>query len=212
MSEQEQPIRLRPVDDADLQLPAGSAFQQLAYPSDYAGVFSPARVVDAGDTISLEPGPIFWRMVVLGLLLCVMVLGSSYRQIHHRFEFPIVWVIIAAVLVLTALPRIRRRDRRPWIVVDCKRQVVKLPRARKSIRFEDIVRLQVVSFDHVDSETGEVQLVFNGQTWCVVSRPDPGVLRQFLGAFHRASGITVVRAMRLTSNDWMVERFIEAGG
>jgi len=222
MSDEE---KVPPLDYAEPALPGGGSFRELAYPSDDATFLNPAKVVDNGVVLQIRPGSAVLRVVFLALVLIVFVLVSSYREVHARFEFPIVPICIVVAIAAYSFNRVRSRNRMPWMMVDRHRRVVSLPRAKKVIRFDEIVRLQVVSFGRVglskyylsyrsEPNSGEVQIVVRNQneqqTWSVVAWPSNEVLRQFVKAFTTATGIPVSRAFPLQSGDWKIKAFDDA--
>ena len=219
-----------PIPYADRSLPtAGVVYQQMAFPSDWAGFWNPARFVEDPTNLRLEPGPLHRSIGVF--VGGALTLGAMFIAARGGFRspngFPVFQVSVCGLLFLLlfifpAICAIRRRQRTPWIAVDRERRVISLPRAPKSVPYSSVVRLQLVSFArvgwssrtwsyHGEPYSGELQIVFrNGareETWCVVSWPAAHVLKRFVVAFREASGIPVSRVTQRVGGEIVVEAF-----
>lgn len=209
----------QPIDYADPEVPGAIVFQRLVYPSDTAGVLDPIRIIDDGVVLRLEPARAYPTLILLLAVLAAFVGGASYRSTHHRFEFSPIPLLIASIIAVYCVRRVRHRIRIPWMVVDRKHQAVILPRSKnKQIEFANVIRLQLVTFCpegitrlgyRYGQPPDELQIVSkNGskeEVRCVIDRPDEKVIKAFLSALHRASGIPVSRAQFLVSKEWRVE-------
>jgi len=223
MSDEQGGAEKRDLDYADVGLPTGKAFSQLAYPGDYAGALNPVSFDDDGTLLTLQPGPVHRRIALLAAVFLLSLVPASYRAVHARFEVPYVWLCVVILAAWYTYHRMRSRDHRPWLAVDLRERAIILPRARKKISFAHIIRLEVVSFAPVglsrktlsyrgDPRSGELRVVFNDrgveQTWCALAWPDAIVLQRFVRRFAEATGIPVSRAMPLQSGEWYVTPFL----
>jgi hypothetical protein len=222
-----------PLPYADPRLAAGSTgYRATSYPADYAG-YGNGRVFDDGTILRLEPSPVFsWRtlwwwlaILVWGALVFLLCTGSRQHPLSFRGRAILAVVAVAVAAILTLLPMVS--DRRtggmlPWIVINRKAKRIQLPRERRELPYEHVVRLQLVSFGKVGLSksmlnysgvppSGELQIVFNDagseQTWCVVDQPDADPVNVFALAFHEATGVPVSRVYPTVSGEWHVEPF-----
>jgi hypothetical protein len=222
-----------PLPYADPKLPVGpTGFQVLSYPGDAAGYVG-GRVKDDGARVSLEPtGALNARWIPIFLVwLAWAVFGVIWVPKQPRSPTPTPqWArrlemfafVSGSGLLFWYLLKPESPSRVPWITVDRMSKRVLLPRGKHSFSFDDLVRLQLVSFDRVGGpagsltarnkpDTGELQIVFHKSgkehTWAVVSSPYGPVVKEFAVAFRQITGVPVSRAYRNLLGEWQVEPF-----
>ena len=219
---------------AEPSLPTGGVvYRMLEYPSDRPGFWNPARIVDDGTLLRLEPGPLRRRLigVCLAVACCIGIMFVSARARPGsvntaRLTIKVsVWGFPFVLLfIVPGLRAVWRQQRTPWVSVDRTKRVICLPRARREIAWTNVVRLQLVSFArvgwsartlsyHGEPNSGEVQIVFHDgareQTWCIVAWPAKNVIKRFAFVFHEATGIPVSRITHRVSGEAVVEAFDE---
>src|SRR5580700_3882463 len=167
-------VQTRTIDYADPRLPTGSAgYRRLEYPSDRAGFWNPAHVTDDGEILKLEPGPLRWRFIGVCFVTvgCIaMILLMSNEETAHPGAPPAIRILLSvvffvAVLIVPGIFAFWHRRRTPWVIVDRRKKSISLPRAHKSISFQNVVRLQFVSF---------VPVGFSTRTLSYRDKPDSG--------------------------------------
>jgi hypothetical protein len=189
------PSRADPIPYAEPTLAKGTTYRQLAYPSDRSNFWNPARIVDDGTTLRLEPGPTYARLI--GICLCtacfiaiVLFLDGRRFVVPNVLKLLLPEIVLGSLFVfLVVIPGFRslgRQRRIPWIEARKQERAIYLPRAKKIIPWSNVVRLQLVCFARVGWSTrtlsyhgepysGELQMVFQDggaeQTWCLVSWP-----------------------------------------
>jgi hypothetical protein len=222
-----------PIPYADPKLPVGpTGFQVLSYPADSAGYVG-GRVKDDGVRLSLEPtGTLNARWIpifLVWLAWAVFAVMWIPKQSRSPTAIPL-WARRVEMLVFVSgtgllfwyLLKPDSPSRVPWITVDRMAKRVLLPRGKHSFPFDDVVRLQLVSFDRVGGsagsltardkpDTGELQIVFRKSgkvhTWAVVSSPYGPVVKQFSVAFRQITGVPVSRAYRNLIGEWQIEPY-----
>jgi hypothetical protein len=136
-----------PLPYADSHTPVGSQGYRVPLSRlSCAGFWSPARMVDDGEVLRIEPGPILLRIFLFCAVLCLFaILEFSAMRQHSSLKWKLYPVLfLLALLALTSPLPLKggRWIRSPWIAVDRRGESIMLPRAERLIPISEVLSLQ----------------------------------------------------------------------